>query len=297
MVTRDSRGNIYVLSDVLPQMFDASGKFIRALGRVGDGPGEFRAPSSVAIGRGDSVTLLDAGSSKLSVFEPGGRFVRSLTIRPTVRLWTTAFLPSGSLVAVGQVGGKGRAIPIHIIGSNGGVIRSFGNVAVGVEGPDLPSVAVGRDGSIWAAHRSSHQVDNYDSTGTLRASYVIDADWFARGSMDWHPSPKDPPPVNTRRVSVDESGLVWIFTYVPRADWSKSVRPADGGRAGYFQYTPYMAFATRIEILDPVNRRLLVSQTVPLFITHDLAGSFVSSYGETAAGIPTITITRLTLRR
>jgi hypothetical protein len=287
-VARDSRGNIYVLSSVLPQVFDSSGRFVRTLGRIGDGPGELRVPSSLAIDRGDSITVVDARSSKLSVFEPGGRFAHSLTILPTATLFAAAFLPSGSLVGVGGRAGSGT--PFHVVGSNGRVIRSFGNA-----GAALPSIAAGSDGSIWAAY-NWHRIDHFDSTGTLLARYTIDADWFPPGNGDWTVNPKDPPPAETRKISVDESGLVWVFTYVPRDDWSKAVRPAGGGRGGY-EYDAFLAYATRIEILDPVNRRLLVSQTVPLFITHALVGNFVAAYEETEAGIPTITITRLTLRR
>jgi hypothetical protein len=296
LVARDSRGNFYVLSDVLPQVFSPTGQFLRTVGGVGDGPGEVRALTALAIGRSDSVLTIDASGSRLTLFSATGVFARTGTVRPTGRFFTASALPDGSLATTGQVGGVPPTTPIHIISPSMRVVHSFGDTGDQSETAAMRTLAVAVDGTIIAAYRLRHAFDRFDSTGALLGKYEIDAGWFATGAADWSPNPSEPPPINTRRIAVDSTGLLWLFTYVPRPDWAKAVRPLGGGRPGY-RYDAFSAFYTRVEVVDLLANKVLVSQVIPLFIGHALSGGLVSSYAETDDGIPVVTISRLTLRR
>jgi hypothetical protein len=50
-------------------IFDSAGQFVRALGRVGDGPGEFRWPQSLGL-RWDSLWVGDATHRRITTFGP-----------------------------------------------------------------------------------------------------------------------------------------------------------------------------------------------------------------------------------
>ena len=63
------------------RVFSRDGRFVRALGRAGSGPGEFRRITRL-LRRGDTLVGVD-GDSRAHVFEPSGRLVRSL--RPARR--------------------------------------------------------------------------------------------------------------------------------------------------------------------------------------------------------------------
>jgi hypothetical protein len=82
------------------RLFDLSGRFIRTVGRVGSGPGEFRANLGLrALGHWDGDTLYawDLYAQTLSVFSPEGGFVRSNRLRNTNRMYFMSRMSGGGL--------------------------------------------------------------------------------------------------------------------------------------------------------------------------------------------------------
>lgn len=73
--------------------FDASGRFLRAIGGEGDGPGELRNPFRLLRAHGDSLLVVDFRG--VSLFDRGGAFIRS-TPTPVVR--PEAAFADGSLI-------------------------------------------------------------------------------------------------------------------------------------------------------------------------------------------------------
>lgn len=61
-------------------LFDSAGRFVRPLGRSGQGPGEFRNLGEVTVIPGDSLTTFDASLRRLSVWHPDSGFVRSTQV-------------------------------------------------------------------------------------------------------------------------------------------------------------------------------------------------------------------------
>jgi hypothetical protein len=58
------------------RFFDRSGRHIRTVGGQGGGPGEYRRPSHLMVGPGDTLLVWDAGISSVSFLEPDGTFIR-----------------------------------------------------------------------------------------------------------------------------------------------------------------------------------------------------------------------------
>ncbi len=78
-LTVDPSGNIYLLDMQACNIkkFDRKGKFIRSLGRKGQGPGEFELPSIMAVS-GDRLAVYDLISRKLSALDLDGNFKNSI---------------------------------------------------------------------------------------------------------------------------------------------------------------------------------------------------------------------------
>lgn len=72
-VTVDARGQIYVVDPqaVSVKVFDASGEFLRELGREGQGPGEFQDPRTI-VSLGDRVIVRASRNARWSHFDLDG---------------------------------------------------------------------------------------------------------------------------------------------------------------------------------------------------------------------------------
>lgn len=70
----DDDGRIYVLDSMAREIriFDPDGRFVSAFGQRGSGPGELNSPSSVLIGRGDTILVPDVGNGRVQRFLPDG---------------------------------------------------------------------------------------------------------------------------------------------------------------------------------------------------------------------------------
>ena len=61
-------------------IYDATGRFVRALGRRGDGPGEMRRLASITVGAGDTLSTFDPSLRRLSVWHPETGFMKSVNL-------------------------------------------------------------------------------------------------------------------------------------------------------------------------------------------------------------------------
>lgn len=70
-------------------LFDRKGKFIRAIGKKGKGPGEFSEPRQAAMDPSEEfIFIADAGTSKLVKYSIEGDFMHPWTVLPPSRYLT-----------------------------------------------------------------------------------------------------------------------------------------------------------------------------------------------------------------
>lgn len=78
-----SDSSIYVLDQQGRQVrvYDASGKYVRSIGRGGNGPGELsQTVTSVLVGAGDTIYIPDLGLQRLNRFTSTGEYLNSFPI-------------------------------------------------------------------------------------------------------------------------------------------------------------------------------------------------------------------------
>jgi hypothetical protein len=80
-VSCDPEGNIYVVDSGAKNIkkFDTQGKFLKTIGREGQGPGEFGGPYYSAFAK-DRLIVWDSGNRRLCSFTSDGDFVKSVNI-------------------------------------------------------------------------------------------------------------------------------------------------------------------------------------------------------------------------
>ena len=79
----DESGNIFIL-DMKPfrvLVYDKKGKFLRSIGREGQGPGEFQIPGNIQITDQNELMVCDSGRSAILFFSIEGRFLREIKIQ------------------------------------------------------------------------------------------------------------------------------------------------------------------------------------------------------------------------
>jgi len=93
LYTVDNGGRIYIsdYQDQAIKVFDPDGKYIRSIGRQGEGPGEFSNIGSPTILPDGNLFVMDSMAMRLNLFEPEGTYLRSYhwTHRPGRLLYAT----------------------------------------------------------------------------------------------------------------------------------------------------------------------------------------------------------------
>lgn len=188
-------GRIAVASSGTQQLhvFAADGRPLRALGREGDGPGEFRSIFFTGCMPGDSVAAWDPLAYRLSVFGPEGAFVRSVTpgassgspLPPVLGL-----LPGGRFVVGASTGAAaipqpGRAmrdtLEFRVVDAAGATSGSLGRFpgtehialvdGTGMLMRPLPfgrtTVAAVHGGAVYVGHGDRYEVSVHDPGGRV----------------------------------------------------------------------------------------------------------------------------------
>jgi len=75
----DKSGNVYVMDSKAKHIkkFDAAGKFLKLIGREGQGPGEFTRPSGLVCSR-DKLVAWDMMAFRFSLFTLDGEPIKSV---------------------------------------------------------------------------------------------------------------------------------------------------------------------------------------------------------------------------
>ena len=64
-------------------VFDDQGRFLRAVGRKGQGPGEFARPTGLALTGTGGFAVADRDNNRIQLFGPDGTFARSVPVKET----------------------------------------------------------------------------------------------------------------------------------------------------------------------------------------------------------------------
>ncbi len=281
-------GRIAVLNSGTRELrfYDAAGWHLATVGGDGEGPGEFRGPFGLVRLAGDSLLVWDARLQRLSLFDGGGNFARTITLERAVM--NPEFLGAfddGSVAILDlrlEVPEQGFGISnstivrYHVDGSfadslgaypwmETGRIGSAENMLVGgrIFAP-RSSAAIGRD-ELWFGTAAEPSVGRYDRTGQLthivrwdagdRTATSSDRDVYLRNRFE---DPTTPAaaifrdlPMHERfpayeQLGVDRSGRLWVKSYR---------RPGQEGPDTWLVFDPQGALAGRIEL--PEEMRVL----------------------------------------
>ena len=285
-IGRSDDGDYYVsssLGDGRLLRFSPDGVFQDAIGRRGEGPGEYRLPVLMG-GSTDDLTILDIRSFRVTTIHGGAIATTSLPFTAG----DYALLPDGRHVYSATLYDPDRiGHPLHIYDETSGrVTRSFGDEGIRVDRSFRSYAALGRrvsvavDGNIWAARRNRYRIDKWSSDGDHILRIDRHAPWF-RPWVDWPGLVYEVRPL-PELVGVRDWGddLLMVVVRVADDEW-RQVRPQI--EQGHEVVPPTQLeelYDTVIEVLDTRSGTVLARTRVDARVANLVGRDGFYSYAE-----------------
>jgi hypothetical protein len=129
-VAFDGDGNLYVFDPTSHRVvvINPAGRFVRQIGRRGDGPGELRSPMGFVVMRDGTVIIGDMGHAAFLEFAPDGTYRRSVSFRG-----------SDGLTVLGALYAEPSSGTLLSAGRRVAMIQAGGGARMGAMGASLPS--------------------------------------------------------------------------------------------------------------------------------------------------------------
>jgi hypothetical protein len=309
-VLRGASGRYWInILDAFPLIYDPRTRIFGEFGRRGGGPGEFRFAQVIAALPGDSMLIWDLRTFHVVA----SNLATARSVRSLHNIWPAAVLhwpdnivavsaPSDratgaarTLVARYDLSADTVAIIDTVFQSNPGSGRGRDANHLRVLG--TPTAG----GHIWISDYNRYRLVLYSPTGEPLDSVGRTPRWFPGGGPDRAGAPDHPASPHTMGNWVDAHGRLWTLTAEPRKNtedaWagvSFDTRGVEGRMAAF--PPAYRLKRTLIEVINPVQRRVVSRHTFDGYIIAVLPDNDVASFVETDAGVPVLTIHHLALR-
>jgi hypothetical protein len=216
--------------------YDRRGNFTGTLGRIGDGPGEYRWTWSVVRARGDSISIMAQGRiATISTVTGRGR---SEKVPPNLDGHRHAVLGDGTVIV--NVGAQyqqafGALTPVLALKKQFGpqqqrlVLTDQGGRTIGDERSTMSALAPSLTGGVWTTSLwYEHHLQHYNGDGVLITDVRRHPAWFPPYTYaDLNEKlyrvgelrvPALPRP---NGIGVDSGGHVFVVSRVADANWKK----------------------------------------------------------------------------
>ncbi len=236
-------GTVYVLdwNDVCIRVFDANGKFLRQVGRKGQGPGEFDTPFYFDVDGAGRIHVVDMRSLRMTRFDPAGKYESSfrlekvsgqIRVGPRGRVYcgenstgepelTSEYRVVQRMLTIVRYDADGRnpqrtgpfrAEQMRMKAVSGGTVALAG-------GPSAPQTGwgLGPDGRIWLGHNETYEMSVFDPDGKPLFRFGREYDPLKRKPAESNTDKNRKPspvvsffPAYAPEVFFDEAGNAWL---------------------------------------------------------------------------------------
>lgn len=241
-----------------PRLFDSTGRFVRVIGRLGEGPNEYRRPGHIHRVN-DSAWIYDMALRRITALLPPD------TIGPT-RLWPLtphSLLPLADGTFVLSEDRWGSGPPMSHVDGAGERLQVFGDtLPTGTRDWRWVHLAAAPDSGFWSAPPFWHlQFQYWSGPGRLGRTLSLERDYFTEYTKHAQRSPTTPPDPSLTGFWTDSTGALWIVVMVPDPEWPASLGPPmqAEGQTIYPIEDWNRAYDTVIERVDSENGASLAS--------------------------------------
>jgi hypothetical protein len=266
----DRRGRILVSGDAEISVFDSTGRYLRTVGRQGEGPGEYGSIAHIAVGpryihvfdyRQERRTMLDHDFEVVRTDRVPGRFRSVAVVNDDVTVFAGDLLhmlrPSGEMTSHGYDGrvSSSRPLPWATL-----------------------TVVAGKDDAVWAVATQTNRLSRWDLVPEPKVGRVFDrrVPEFDEGGDAFAPA-------GVSSIMLDDRGL-WLVWHTADLDWT-------GQLPSYENLTPSSIDLAELrdswlDLVDPATGRTIARyQQDELFEGFAGDSSYLFGYEETDAGV------------
>jgi hypothetical protein len=153
----DQEDNVYIIDGSAAQIrvFDRQGRFLRTIGKKGQGPGEFQYPLFIQISNQEEIFIFDVFVNKLQRFSKAGLFINAVLSR----------VPGINLIKVDSegrmIGSRGGLEPIggrelKILNSEGNLLMDIAKAEPDLTKRDIREFDIGKPRLCFSVSRKDH---------------------------------------------------------------------------------------------------------------------------------------------
>jgi hypothetical protein len=217
-------------------LFSRDGRFLRTVGRAGDGPGEIRLIGEARLAD-STLYVSDLGRGLMIVYSKDGRYLSQHRLPFSEGFTFTIRSPGRAIVGSRSDMPKYAGFPIHEFElRSDSVVRSMGGES-GWYSPMpydqllLSPPASEGPGDVWVAQLPEFRFTLWDiDTRTAQAVVTANLPWFPIVTQRFEG--RAPPPTYMIDFVVDRANRLWILTKHPDPEWQKHVAAVSDGRGG-----------------------------------------------------------------
>ena len=297
--TVDDAGNYWVgqQQESVVKVWDAEGRFLRQIGRRGDGPMEFQRPAPVRTDSEGRVHIIDLDTGRETVVNPDFSFHSDELLDPGFSHLAVPLGDDGRyLLNRDRMTTQMVAMPLHIVDGSD-ILHSFGGVA-GLDAPgNTPRVlAVDRQQRIYSARSDDYLIQVWNENGRrilgLRGPRLNDR---APSREPW--SPDNPPPNRLYAMQVDDQRRLWVIGSARKDDWRDRMeyRVMPNGRVAYGPVDDDMKaiYEMRIDLIDLASGTLIATGRHHALVDGFVGDGLVIETVENERNYPQIVVWRL----
>lgn len=278
-----------------PMVFDQRGRYLRALGPQGDGPGEYRHPEHFLRYLGDSVLVLDPAGGRAVMLDAQLQVRRNL--RPVPSVSDLVVLDDGTLVLAESYFSTTR--PIQVLAPDGARQADFGLNAPPT-GTTFAIRRIARSGprTIWAIHAyGDYEFEEWDVEGNRIRTLRPERDWFSPGQPQAPATPTQPGSPLPLGMFQGTEGHLWAVLVVSDPEWHEGLGPMVRSAEGeYYPITDHrQAWDGLVDVIDTTTGASIATRRFDLPIIQVVEPGLVALGRETADGWWTVELTRLRL--
>ena len=309
-----SDGRLALTERLWPYRFLVASPEVRGgrwVGHRGEGPGEYRFIRMVRA-RGDRLHVFDLGNVRRTVLDAVDfKVIHTNSLQPMTEFgFDAVVLDDSSYVINGSIRTADRAgYALHLFDDQGGVVRSFDEVPVGLPGgaSGFRWLTAARGGGVWSVSLEEYRIDLWDvAEGKRMRSLVREAEWFPPRSGVYSLHPDRPAPPRIGGLMEDSERRLWVLVAVAAperwADCFVKTPPDSHPEAGEYTLRENCSLSDyRIDVLDSEEGRILATGSVPqgsagVHAGWRVAGEGLFSVEKDAFGFPIVRLWNPVLR-